>query len=76
MLQKTELFWRYSTREIITMKFEDIKECISECAPDMSREDIVVELTKRKRAATSVAEQLACNRIVSAFLGGPDVIDY
>jgi len=76
MLKKTSRFWVYSTREIITMPYAEIEEKITQEAAPLDKNEIVVELTKRKISATSTAEQLACSRIVSALLGGPDVIDY
>lgn len=76
MLSKTEPFWGYSAKDIILMPFAEISECILEKASPLEKEEIVVVLTKRRHATTSAAERLACNRIMSALVDGPDVLDY
>jgi len=76
MLQKTKGFWNFSTRDIITMPYAEIEDNILREAVPLDKQEIIVEMTRRRASATSIAEQLACSRVISAFLGGPDVIDY
>lgn len=76
MLSKTESFWGYSAREIIVMPFSEISSCVSEKASPLEKNEIVVALTVRRSASTSAAERLACSRIMSALVDGPDVLDY
>ena len=76
MLEKTTSFWNYSTKDIMAMKYDMIKENVLDAAAPASIEDVAVELTKRKEVAESPAEQLACNRILSALIEGPDVLEF
>ena len=76
MLSKTESFWGYSARQIIIMPFAEVSQCILANASPLEKNEIVVILTKRRNVATSAAERLACNRIMSALVDGPDVLDY
>lgn len=76
MLTKTELFWTYSAKDIMGMNYEQIKDTIIKAATPSSAEEIAVMVTRRRESASSPAEQLACSRILSALIDGPDVLDF
>lgn len=76
MLAKTESFWGYSAKDVIVMPFAEVSERILKNASPLKKNEIIVALTKRRTATTSAAERLACNRIMSALVDGPDVLDY
>lgn len=76
MLMKTESFWGYSAKEIMGMDYRDIKGNIMSAASPASMEEIGVAVTKRREEADSPAERLACSRILSALIDGPDVLDF
>lgn len=76
MLQKTDRFWGLSAKEIVTMEYSCIAGTIMTNAAPMSAEDIAVAIVKRRDTVESDAEKLACNRILSALIGGPDVLDF
>jgi hypothetical protein len=58
------------------MKYEEIKETIMSAASPATIEEIAVTITKRREATQSPAEQLACSRILSALIDGPDVLEF
>jgi len=76
MLVKTESFWGYSAKEIMGMDYGSIKGNILSAASPASMEAIGVLITRRREYAESPAEQLACSRILSALIDGPDVLDF
>lgn len=76
MLEKTEPFWQYTAKEIMGMKYEKIKGSIMAAASPASVEEIAVTVTKRREASQSPAEKLACSRILSALIDGPDVLEF
>lgn len=68
-------FWGISVADVIRMEFEEIVPTISEASGGLSESKIVVEVTKKRIASESHARTLACSRIISAFIGGPDIIN-
>ena len=76
MLRKIDSFWNYSAKDIMAMGYKDIKKEILAAAAPANIEEVAVTLTKRREAADSPAEQLACNRILSALIEGPDVLEF
>lgn len=76
MLVRTELFWTFSAKEIMGMSFDKIKDNVMAAAAPMTLEDIAVVVTKRREHAESPAEKLACSRILSALIDGPDVLEF
>ena len=76
MLQKTNKFWGLGAREIVAMEYSEIADVVMEKAAPMTMEEVAVEIIRRRDAAESDAERLACNRILSALIGGPDVLDF
>lgn len=68
-------FWGISVANVIRMEYEELADEISKASGGLKETDIVVEVTKRRKGSDSDAEILACSRIISAYLGGPDVIE-
>ena len=76
MLIKTENFWTYSVKDIMGMKYEDIKENIMKAAEPLTVDEIGVAVMERREGVESLAERLACCRILSALIDGPDVLEF
>lgn len=68
-------FWGISVANVIRMDYANLAETISQACEGLSETAIVVEVTKRRKSSDSDAEILACSRIISAFIGGPDVLE-
>lgn len=76
MLVRTELFWCYSAKDIMAMPYEQVKNNVLEAAKPSTIEDVAVVVAKRRETTESPAEQLACSRILSALIDGPDVLEF
>lgn len=70
-----ETFWGLSVQQILGMEYEDIPACICENS-HMEVTAIVEKLTKMRQKAKGQAYKLACSRIISAMINGPDVLDF
>ena len=68
-------FWGISVADVIRMDYAKLYMEIRVASGDMADMDVIVEVTKRRIDADSDAERLACSRIISSFLNGPDVIE-
>lgn len=68
-------FWGISVANVIRMEYVNLAKTISQASGGLSETAIVVEVTKRRKASDSDAEILACSRIISAFIEGPDVLE-
>lgn len=72
---KPKQFWGVTSADIIKMKYSELVPFVR-VASGLSDEEIVVSITKRRQQATGDAETLACSRIISAFIDGPDVVEF
>lgn len=70
----TKDFWGYVVPDIITMDYVELPDVICK-ASGLSETEIIAELTKRRMKSDSDAEILACSRILSALIGGPDLME-
>lgn len=69
-----DTFWGYSVSEIIRMDYNDLSFAVLE-ASKMSYETVVEVIARRRAMTSNHAEILACNRIISAMIDGPDVLE-
>jgi len=74
-MRTPKAFWGFSVAEILKMEYDSIEPTLLD-ASGLSIEAIVIDVTKRRAASKSDAETLACSRIISAMLNGPDVINF
>lgn len=66
-------FWGYSVLDIIKMNYEGLAPAIVR-ASGLSEKELIAAVTGRRMGSGNDAEILACSRILSAVLGGPDLI--
>lgn len=70
-----ETFWGLSVQQILGMDYEDIPACIYENS-NMEVTAIVEKVTMMRQKARGQAFKLACSRIISAMINGPDVLNF
>lgn len=73
-MRRPEPFWGFTVADILRIPFADIEEQLL-FASKLTIEELVIAVTKRRKDSESDAEILACNRIISACVKGPDVIE-
>lgn len=67
-------FWGFTVQEILCMDYEALPETMFE-ASHMDDVAIVEYVTKVRQGTRSHAKTLACNRIISSMINGPDVLE-
>ena len=67
-------FWGIFVADIIKMDYEELVPAISN-ASGLTETELIASVTKRRIDSDSDAEVLACSRILSAVIGGPDLLD-
>lgn len=68
-------FWGMNVAEILNMEYALLAEKVIR-ASGLSADEVIAEVTRRRVNANSDAETLACSRIISACLDGPDVVNF
>ena len=68
-------FYGIRAGQILSMPFENLAEEVKKAAKKDYLE-IIVELTERRLAADTDVEKVACSRIISSLMDGPDVLDF
>ncbi len=73
-MRSSKVFWGYAVPDVITMDYEELPSVICE-ASGMTETEIIAMVTKRRMESDDDAEVLACSRILSALIGGPDLME-
>lgn len=73
-MSNSKKFWDYMVADLVKMSYEELPGVIRE-ASGLSDTDLIAALTKRRMDSDSHAEIFTCSRILSALIGGPDLLE-
>lgn len=71
-MSESKDFWGYSVSDVVKMDYAELKTVIE--ASGLPETDVFAVVTKRRVDSDSDAEIFACSRILSAMVGGPDLM--